>query len=102
VEEMRKVRTTPEIIKYAPKAAQGFNYASGSWVIEESATAGEEGAKMGSVLASPGLFGTWPMVDFCRGYAYLVFVKNFLGEERADAHLELKKAVDTQIQAECR
>ncbi|MCX6319349.1 MAG: serine hydrolase [Bacteroidetes bacterium] len=102
VEEMRKVRTNPEIIKYAPKAAQGFNYASGSWVIEESATPGQDGAKMGSALASPGLFGTWPMVDFCRGYAYLVFVKNFLGEERADAHLELKKAVDTQIQAECR
>lgn len=102
VQEMMKVQTRPELIKYAPKAALGFNYASGSWVIEESAVPGPDGAKMGSALASPGLFGTWPMVDFCRGYAYLVFVKNFLGEERADAQLELKKAVDTQISAECR
>jgi CubicO group peptidase (beta-lactamase class C family) len=102
VNEMMKVQTKPELIKYAPKAAQGFNYASGSWVIEESAATGPNGAKMGTALASPGLFGTWPMIDFCRGYAYLVFVKNLLGEERAEAHLELKKAVDTQISATCR
>jgi CubicO group peptidase (beta-lactamase class C family) len=102
VMEMLKVQTKPEQIKFAPKAARGFNYASGSWVIEESGQAGEDGAKMAGTLASPGLFGTWPMIDFCRGYAYLVFVKNLLGEERADAHLEMKKAVDTQIQATCR
>lgn len=102
VNEMMKVQTKPEIIKFAPKAAQGFNYASGSWVIEESSQAGEEGVKTASALASPGLFGTWPMIDFCRGYAYLVFVKSLLGEERAEAQLELKKAVDAQIQATCR
>jgi hypothetical protein len=34
------------------------------------------------------------MVDFSRGYAYILFVKNFLGEERADAHLEIKKVID--------
>ena len=43
-----------------------------------------------SSLASPGLFGTWPMVDFCRGNAYIVFVKNFLGEDRAGEHIHLK------------
>lgn len=102
VQEMMKVQTRPELIKYAPKAALGFNYASGSWVVEERAGAGPDGAKMAGTLASPGLFGTWPMVDFCRGYAYLVFVKNFLGEEKADAHMELKKAVDTQISTDCR
>jgi hypothetical protein len=48
-------------------------------------------------FASPGLFGTWPMIDFCRGYAYIVFVKNLLGEARADAHLEIKKIIDKQI-----
>lgn len=102
VEEMLKVQTRPEQIKFAPKAAQGFNYASGSWVIEEREQTGKGGTKMAGTLASPGLFGTWPMIDFCRGYAYLVFVKNLLGEERAEAHLEMKKAVDTQIQAACR
>ena len=95
VNEMIKAQTSAEMIRYAPKSAEGFNYALGSWVIEE-----ETGK--GNVLASPGLFGTWPMVDFCRGYAYILFVKNLLGEERADAHLEIKKVIDEQMRNECK
>jgi len=82
-------------IKYAPKSADGFRYALGSWVIEEK-------NDKATTLASPGLFGTWPMIDFCRGYAYIVFVKNLLGEERADAHLQIKKLVDEQIKDDCK
>ena len=92
VNEMIKVQNRPDQIKYAPKAAEGFSYASGSWVIEE-----KDG--QATSLASPGLFGTWPMIDYCRGYAYIVFVKNLLGEERADAHLAMKKIIDKQIAA---
>lgn len=94
IDELRKVRTTPAMIKYAPKAAQGYNYAAGAWVVEE-----KEG--VATSLASPGLFGTWPMVDYCRGYAYLIFVKNLLGEERADVHRQLKQLIDEQFPAGC-
>ncbi len=95
VDEMLKIQTVNVPKRYVPKAAEGFNYALGSWVVEEkngNATA----------LASPGLFGTWPMVDFCHGYAYILFVKNFLGEERANAHLEIKKIIDEKINGECK
>jgi len=95
VDEMMKIQTANVPKRYSPKAAEGFNYALGSWVVEEkdgNATA----------LASPGLFGTWPMIDFCRGYAYILFVKNFLGEERANAHLEIKKMIDEKIKGECK
>ncbi len=95
VELLKTVQTTNVKIAYAPKAAQGFGYALGSWVAEE-----KDGKA--TTLASPGLFGTWPMVDFCRGYAYLVFVKNLLGEERADAHMDLKKVVDEQFPTTCK
>jgi CubicO group peptidase (beta-lactamase class C family) len=95
VNEMLKVQNTPQQIKYAPKAAQGYTYASGSWVVEE-----KDGTA--TALASPGLFGTWPMIDFCRGYSYIVFVKNLLGEERANAHEEIKKIIDEQISSNCR
>ncbi len=95
VKEMRKVQNTVAQIKYAPKSAEGYTYASGSWVVEEK-------NGVANSLASPGLFGTWPMIDYCRGYAYIVFVKNFLGDERADAHRHLKKIVDEQINAVCR
>lgn len=94
VEMLKQVQTTNMKIAYAPKVAAGFGYALGSWVAEE-----KEGKA--TTLASPGLFGTWPMVDFCRGYAYLVFVKNLLGEERADAHMALKKVIDEQITSAC-
>jgi CubicO group peptidase (beta-lactamase class C family) len=91
VNEMMKVQTNASQIKYAPKAASGFNYASGSWVMEDDRNG------VATSLASPGLFGTWPMIDFCRGYAYIVFVKNLLGDERADAHLDIKQIIDSQI-----
>ncbi|MEQ1677560.1 MAG: serine hydrolase domain-containing protein, partial [Chitinophagaceae bacterium] len=94
VAEMLKVQNKPEQIKYAPKAAEGYTYASGSWVIEE-----KDG--IATSLASPGLFGTWPMIDFCRGYAYIVFVKNLLGDERADAHRQLKQVIDEQMGPVC-
>jgi len=95
VNEMMKIQTANVPKRYVPKAAEGFNYALGSWVVEEkdgNATA----------LASPGLFGTWPMVDFCHGYAYILFVKNFLGEERASAHLEIKALIDEKIKGVCK
>ena len=95
VSTMLQIQTKSEQIKYAPKSAQGFNYASGCWVVEE-----KDGKA--TTLASPGLFGTWPMIDLCHGYAYLVFVKNLLGEERADAHLQIKAVVDEQFKNECK
>ena len=96
VNELMKIQTTQAQIKYAPKSAMGFNYALGSWVLES------QDSQQATALASPGLFGTWPMIDYCRGYAYLVFVKNILGEERADIHLEMKKIIDNQMPGDCK
>jgi hypothetical protein len=42
------------------------------------------------------------MIDFCRGYAYILFVKNYLGDERANAHMEIKQVIDEQIKGDCR
>jgi CubicO group peptidase (beta-lactamase class C family) len=95
LKQMMQTQTTLDKIKYAPKVAQGYNYALGSWVEEQ----GKDGKA--TVLTSPGLFGTWPLVDFCRGYAYIVFVKNLLNEDRADSNIEIKKAIDKQIPSSC-
>lgn len=95
VNQMLEVQNKPEQIKYAPKAAQGFNYGLGAWVIEE-----KEGKA--TAIASPGLFGSWPMIDYCRGYAYLFFVKNLLGEERADAQMEIKGTIDEKFTNHCK
>jgi len=95
VDEMLKIQTANVPKRYVPKSAEGFNYALGSWVVEEN-----DGNA--ATLASPGLFGTWPMIDFCRGYAYILFVKNYLGDERASAHLQIKQVIDEQIKEECK
>lgn len=95
VEQMIQLRTTPDMIKYAPKSAQGFNYAMGSWVLEE----GKNGKA--NALTCPGLFGTWPVVDFCRDYAYIIFVKNLLTEDRTEINLEIKKTIDSQLPSTC-
>jgi CubicO group peptidase (beta-lactamase class C family) len=95
VEQMMQVQNSKVKINYVPQAAQGFRYALGSWAVEE-----KDGKA--TALASPGLFGTWPMIDYCRGYAYIVFVKTLLGEEKAEAHRELKQIVDKQIRSTCR
>ncbi len=96
VDYLLKTQTNSSQIKYSPKSAEGFNYASGSWVLEQ-----DKNGKA-TTLASPGLFGTWPMINFCREYAYIVFVKNFLGEDRADIHLEMKKIIDSKIPSVCK
>jgi len=95
VEQIMQIQTTTEKIKYAPKAATGFNYALGCWVIEE------QGGKA-VALASPGLFGTWPMINVCRGYASILFVKNFLGEEKASANMQMKTIIDEQFPSSCK
>ena len=94
VKEMRKIQTSEGKIKYAPRAADGFNYALGSWVTE-----GKNGEA--TSLSSPGLFGTWPMIDWCRGYACIFFVKNFLGEQKKDVYMEMKEAIDEKVKNKC-
>jgi CubicO group peptidase (beta-lactamase class C family) len=95
VNQLVAIQTRPEIIKYAPKAAQGYNYALGAWVVEE-----KDGKA--TALASPGLFGTWPMIDYCRGYAYLFFVKSLLSEQGAEAQMEIKALIDEKFPNTCK
>jgi CubicO group peptidase (beta-lactamase class C family) len=95
IAELRKISTSPELIRYSPKSAEGFSYAMGSYVLDESKN-GEATA-----LASPGLYGAWPMVDWCRGYASLVLVKSLLDEQKKDVYLQMKDAVDEELRNKC-
>ncbi len=95
IADMQTAQTTPSMIKYAPKAAAGFNYGFGEWIL-----ATDENLQS-TVVASPGLFGTWPMVDKCRGYAAIFFTRGLLGEEKRDLYLDIKKSIDEQIKSAC-
>jgi CubicO group peptidase (beta-lactamase class C family) len=95
ISDMQTAQTTPSMIRYAPKAAQGYNYGLGEWIL-----ATDENGKT-TAVASPGLFGTWPMIDNCRGYACIFFTKGLLGEEKRDLYMDMKKSIDAQIRSAC-
>jgi CubicO group peptidase (beta-lactamase class C family) len=97
VKELRKMHTTPEQMKYAPKTTEGFGYALGSWVVDE----GKD--NMANALACPSLYGTFPMVDWCRGYAYLLLTKSSSkDEQKKDVYLQMKDAVDEKLPSKCK
>jgi CubicO group peptidase (beta-lactamase class C family) len=96
VKEMRKMETTPEAIKYTPKTAQGFSYALGSWIVDEPKD------NMANVLASPSLYGTWPMVDWCRKYAFIIITKTLSkDEQKNDVYMQMKDAIDEKVHPKC-
>ena len=95
VAQLETVQASGSVMKGVPPAAEGFSYALGNWVIAAN-------GNNATAAASPGLFGTWPLVEFCRGYACIFFVKSFLGEQKADAYMQLKKELDQSFKRECK
>ncbi|HEX6180742.1 MAG TPA: serine hydrolase domain-containing protein [Chitinophagaceae bacterium] len=96
VEKMMEPQTTQEMIKSTPAAAEGYNYGLGVW-IQEVAPDGKT-----AVISSPGLFGTWPYVDYCRGYASIIFTKNLLTERKREMYDAIKKVVDMYFVTLCK
>ncbi|MGB8192578.1 MAG: serine hydrolase domain-containing protein [Chitinophagaceae bacterium] len=96
VEKMMEPQATQAMMKSTPEAAQGFNYGLGVW-LQETAPDGKT-----AVVSSPGLFGTWPYVDYCRGYACIIFTRNLLTERKADMYIAIKKVVDMYFASVCK
>lgn len=96
VEKMMEPQTTQNMIKYTPDAAAGYNYGLGVW-IQETAPDGKT-----AVISSPGLFGTWPYVDYCRNYACIIFTRNLLTERKRDMYDAIKKVIDMYFATLCK
>lgn len=91
IAEMQKPQFTNLPIKFTPKVAEGYHYGLGEWIQEEDASGNS------LVVSCPGLFGTWPYIDKCRGYAAIIFVKTLLSEQKRDLALQFKSAVDDAV-----
>lgn len=91
MKELRKVTATPDQVKFAPRTAEGFGYALGSWALE----AGKSGEV--TALAGIGLTGPWAMIDWSRGYAYLFLVKSLQGEQKKEVYVQMKEAIDIKL-----
>ena len=91
ITEMRKIQITNDKVKNAPKTMEGFQYTIGGlWAVG----APEQTGAIANVLVSPGLLGAWPLIDFTRGYVFLVLPKSFTGEQRQNEYLGLKEVLD--------
>lgn len=96
VAELRKISGTATTLKAAPKGAEGLDYALGVWAPE--GTSGGEAA----VLIEPSYGGTIPMVDFCRGYAFVFLVKELNEAPHMDIYPAIKGALDNQFKSSCK
>ncbi len=92
IQAMQSIQTSQVDMQYVPMGAKDFPYALGEW-IEEQDSSGKS-----IVVTSPGLFGSWPMVDNKRKYAALVFIKKyFINEQIKAIFIEMKNRIDNQL-----
>jgi CubicO group peptidase (beta-lactamase class C family) len=96
VEELRKIQTQPELVKYSPRTTEGLSYALGSWVVTEGADGKAQ------TLSTGGISGTFPLVDWCRNYAFLLITKDVLSEQKKDAYVQLVEALNERIKPKCK
>jgi len=96
VEAMQRPAINLSQVKYAPKPAEGFLYAFGEWVQE---TDSQGAAK---TVASPGLFGSWPLVDNCHQYACIFVIRSLLNERQKNIYLDVKTSIDKLMIDHCR
>ncbi len=93
--QMQQLPASHAMVKYTPKALEGFGYGLGLWILETN----KQG--QAAVVASPGQSGCWPFVDNCRQYASIFLVKSPLSEKQRDMMLQLKRSIDQQIRSTC-
>jgi CubicO group peptidase (beta-lactamase class C family) len=91
IEQMQKIQTGNAVIKYVPKAAEGYSHGFGAWIMEADSKGNA------TAVCDPSLSGTWPMIDYCRGYALIIFVKPQQAEQKKDFYMTIKGAIDAQI-----
>jgi len=96
VKALRSIQTAGGMLKGAPERAKGFDFALGAWVPESN------GGKEASVLTSPGFNGALPVVDFCRGYAFLLLLKDETENDKADIYKEAKAVLDDRFKSNCK
>ncbi|MEO5595384.1 MAG: serine hydrolase domain-containing protein [Chitinophagaceae bacterium] len=96
IAEMQKVQTGTAVIKFQPAITLGYGYGLGEWIRDKDAN----GA--GTTITCPGIFGSYPLVDYCRGYACLFFAKTLMDEQKKEIYDTLKDAIDKQINSNCK
>ena len=91
VETLEQLQIDQAHVKFAPEVVKGASYAFGSWVLEQDANGKP------TCFTSPSFTGIWPVLDICRGYASVIFVKSTDLDEKKVLFDEVKKIIDAQL-----
>ncbi len=94
ITELRAISAVAGAVKVETEQGNYFGFTSGAWAAEQK-------ANEATVLVAPGQAGSLALVDFCRGYAFLLLVKKET-ETKANNYTAIKKALDAQFNATCK
>ncbi|OLY92952.1 CubicO group peptidase, beta-lactamase class C family [Cnuella takakiae] len=95
VAALRKIMTSPANRKFSPEGMQGFEYTSGAWSV------GTNPGAVADVLSAPSFGGTTPLVDFCRGYAFMYLQKEATEEAKVPVRNQLRAALEPLFPGKC-
>ena len=79
-------------IIYSPAEAGNWGYGLGEWVMDDATN-----GKRSNAVTSPGLFGSFPWVDYQHNYAAVLFTFYLKSKGRNERYISLKKIVDAAI-----
>jgi CubicO group peptidase (beta-lactamase class C family) len=79
-------------IVYSPAEAGSWGYGFGEWVMETSTN-----TNLTTAVSSPGMFGTFPWVDYKNNYCAVLFTLNIKSKGRNERYKDLKALVDELV-----
>jgi CubicO group peptidase (beta-lactamase class C family) len=91
IQEMQRSQTEGLAIEHTPEIADGIHYGLGEWIMSKDVTGST------TAVASPGLFGCWPLVNLTKGYASILFVHNNNHRGRKEMMKDLQQTIDGLI-----
>jgi len=91
VNEMQTQQFIGLPVTYSPPEAAGFSYGLGTWIIEK------DGDNKTTIVGYPGSTGSWAIVDKCRKYAAIFFLKKAGEDVQQKLYLDLKADIDEQV-----
>lgn len=95
IAEFRKIYTPAGTMKNSPKGIADFDFALGAWAQEPQ-------GDQASIITVPSLGGTIPVVDFCRGYAFVYFLKELSDDKKGEAYNDIKASLDSSMDSKCK
>lgn len=93
VDQMQLNRVTKDVkIGYSPSEAKDFGYGYGEWIMETSSP-----NHATTAVTSPGLFGSFPVVDNKNHYVAFLMAFYLKNKGRNERYTDLKKLMDEAV-----